>query len=73
MFGQGLGDGRYEFQAVDAFPADQVGQLLRVEQDGAGARDQGAAGGQGPDPVAVETSKANGAAWRWRRVAPRRS
>ena len=69
---QGLGDGRDELHAVDALPPDQLGQLRRIEQDVARAGDQRAAGGQGRTQSPVKTSKANGAAWRCRRVVPRR-
>jgi hypothetical protein len=51
---QRVGDGRDELEALDALATDQIGQRLGIEQDPARASDQGAAGGQGADPVAGE-------------------
>ena len=51
---QGVGEGRDELEALDAFATDEIGQRTRVEQDRTGASDERSAGGQGADPVAGE-------------------
>ena len=51
---QGVGQGRDELEALDAFAPDEIGQRRRVEQDRTWATDKGAAGRQGADPVAGE-------------------
>ena len=51
---QGVGEGRDELEALDAFAPDEIGQRCRVEQDRTGASDERSAGGQGADPVAGE-------------------
>ena len=51
---QGVGKGRDELEALDAFASNEIGQRCRVEQDRTWASDKGAAGGQGADPVAGE-------------------